>query len=91
MSRSAMGRDVHSLMVSIQHFLNRTAASPTLQVALKDGLGEAVVACDMQQSLYADKRISIPSPVSRRHTATTNQTEFCVNLPAYLPTYLPNP
>ena len=32
-----MGRDVHSLMLSIQHFL----------CTLKDGFGEAVVACDM--------------------------------------------
>ena len=40
-----MGRDVRSLLLSIQHFSLPTTASPTLQGALKDGLGEAVVAC----------------------------------------------
>ena len=45
-SSSGMGRDVHSLMMSIQHFLLPSTASPILLGALKDGLGEAVVACD---------------------------------------------
>ena len=43
---SAMGRDVHSLMLSSQHFLYRQRLSPTFQDALKEGFGEAVVACD---------------------------------------------
>ena len=45
-SSSGMGRDVHSLMMSIHHFLLPSTASPILLGALKDGLGEAVVACD---------------------------------------------
>ena len=46
-SSSGMGRDVHSLMMSIQHFLLPTTASPILLGALKDGFGEAVVACNI--------------------------------------------
>ena len=44
-----MDKDVHSLMLSIQPFPLPTTASPTLQGALKDGFGEAVVACDMSE------------------------------------------
>ena len=45
-----MGRDVHSLMLSIQrNFPLSTTSSPSLQCALKDGFGEAVVACDMPE------------------------------------------
>ena len=36
------GRYVHSLMLSIQHFLLLTMVSPTLKGVLKDGFGEAV-------------------------------------------------
>ena len=46
-SSSGLGRDVHSLTLSIQHFLLLSTASPTLQSALQDGFGGAVVACDM--------------------------------------------
>ena len=46
---SGMDRDVHSLMLSIQHFLLLTRALPTFQGALKDGFGETVVACDMPE------------------------------------------
>ena len=49
MSNSGMGRDVHSLMLSNQHFPLSNMASLTLQGALKDGFGEAVVACDMPE------------------------------------------
>ena len=43
-----MGRDVHSLLLSIQHFLCQPhTASPTVQGALKYGFGEAVLVCDM--------------------------------------------
>ena len=45
-SSSGMGRDVHSLILSIQHFLCRP---PTLQGALKDGFGKAVVACGVPE------------------------------------------
>ena len=45
MSSSGMGRDVHSDIVHPAFPLPATA-SPTLQGALKDGFGEAVVACD---------------------------------------------
>ena len=48
-SGSGMGRDVHSLTLSIQHFLCRPWRRPTLDGALKDGFGEAVVACDMPE------------------------------------------
>ena len=49
MSRSGMGRDVPSLMLSIQHFLCRPRRRPTIQSALKDGFGEVVVAYDMPE------------------------------------------
>ena len=44
-SSSGMGRDVHSLMLSSSISLP-TTASPTPQGLLKDGFGEAVMACD---------------------------------------------
>ena len=40
-----MGRDVHSSVLSIQHFLCR----PLSKVPLKDGFGEDVVPCDMPE------------------------------------------
>ena len=46
MSCSGMGRAIHSLMLSIQHFLCRPQC---LEHALKDGFGEAVVASDMPE------------------------------------------
>ena len=48
-SSSGIGKDVHSLVLSIQHFLCRKPASPILQGALKDGFGEAGVACDIPE------------------------------------------
>ena len=42
MSSSGMGRDIHSFTLSIKHSL-------CLQGAMKDGFGEAVVACDMPE------------------------------------------
>ena len=45
---SSFGRG--TVIVSIQHFLCRRTASPTLQDALKDDLGKAVMACDMPKS-----------------------------------------
>ena len=49
-SSSGMGRDVHSLTLSIQHFHCRPCTvSPTLRGALKDGFAEAVAACDMPE------------------------------------------
>ena len=47
MSSSGMDRNAHSLMLSIQHVSLPTTASPTLQGALKDGFGKAVVTRDM--------------------------------------------
>ena len=47
-SSSGTGRDVHSLMLSIQHFLCRSRRRLFSKV-LKDGFGEAVVACDMPE------------------------------------------
>ena len=46
-SSSGMGRDVHCLMLSIHHFLCRPRRCHGV---LKDGFGEAVVACDMPKS-----------------------------------------
>ena len=46
MSSSGIGRDVHSLMLSIQHFHLPTTASPILQGALRDSFKETAVACD---------------------------------------------
>ena len=45
-SSSGMGRDVHSLMFIKHSFSLLTTALPNLQGALKDGLGEAVMAYD---------------------------------------------
>ena len=49
LSNSGIGRDVHSLLLSIQHFLLRNTASPTRQNAPRDGLVEAVVAAGMSE------------------------------------------
>ena len=46
-SSSGMGRDVHCLMLSIHHFLCRPRRCHGV---LKDGFGEAVVACDLHGS-----------------------------------------
>ena len=48
-SVSGMGRDVQSLMLSIQHFRSRPQHRPPSQGVLRDGLGEVVVACDMPE------------------------------------------
>ena len=48
-SSSGMGKDVHFLMLSIQHFLCRPRHRPPPQGALKDCLGEAVVASTMPE------------------------------------------
>ena len=45
---SGMGRDVHSFILSIKHFLSITV-SPIPQDALKDAFGEAVAACDLPE------------------------------------------
>ena len=50
MSSFGMSRNVHSLILSIQHFFCRlTMVLPTLHGALKDGFGETVVACDIPE------------------------------------------
>ena len=54
-SRSGMSKDVHSLTLSIQHFLCRPRRRPPSQDALKEGFGEAVVACGTR------KRCKFPS------------------------------
>ena len=46
---SGMDMDVHSWMLSTQHFLCRPRRRPPLQGALNDGFGEAVVAYDMPE------------------------------------------
>ena len=43
---SGTGRDVHSLVLSIQHFLCQPRCRPPSKVP-EDGSGEAVVECDM--------------------------------------------
>ena len=48
MSRSGMGRDVHSSMLSSQHFLCRPRHRPPSKVP-EGCFGEAVVACDMPE------------------------------------------
>ena len=50
MRTSGMGRDVALVGVVHPAFPLPTTASPTLQGALKDGFGEAVVAYDMPES-----------------------------------------
>ena len=49
MSSFGMGRNVHSLTLSIPAFPLPTMASPTLQSAPKDGFEKAVVARDMPE------------------------------------------
>ena len=48
-SSSVMGREVHSFDVVHPAFPLPTTAPTSLRGALKDGFGEAVVACDMPQ------------------------------------------
>ena len=48
-SSFSVGRDVPSLMLSIQHFRSRPRRRPPSQGVLRNGLGEAVVACDMPE------------------------------------------
>ena len=48
-SSSGMCRDVHSVTLSIQHFLCRPRRRPPSEVPPKDGSGEAVVARDMPE------------------------------------------
>ena len=48
MSRSGMGRDVHSSMLSSQHFLCRPRRRPPSKVP-EGCFGEAIVACDMPE------------------------------------------
>ena len=48
-SSSGMGKDVHFLMLSIQHFLCRPRHHPPSQGALEDDFGEAVVACNLPE------------------------------------------
>ena len=62
-SSSGMGRNVHSLTLSTQHFLCRPRRRPPSKGALKDNFGQAVVACDMPDSC---KFPSLNSTVSRR-------------------------
>ena len=49
MSSSGMGKDVTSLTLSIQHFLCKTMALPTLKGALRDGFWQAVLEPDMPE------------------------------------------
>ena len=48
-SSFGVGKDVHSLTLSIQHFLCRPRRRPPSEVPPKDGSGEAVVARDMPE------------------------------------------
>ena len=50
MSSSGIGKGCPFLYVVHPAFPPPTTASPTLQGALKDGFGEAVVACDMPET-----------------------------------------
>ena len=63
-SSSGMGRDVHSLMLSIQHFLCRPRCRPPSKVPWRMFFGEAVVACDMPEpckfpSLWTHKGVDL--------------------------------
>ena len=49
MNSSGMGKDVHSLTLSIQHFLCPSQRHHTLQGVTRDDFGEAVAACDMPE------------------------------------------
>ena len=46
---SGMGRNIHSLMLSIQHFICRRRRRPSSKVPLGMVFREAVVACDMPE------------------------------------------
>ena len=58
MSSSGMGRDVHSLMLSIQHFLCRPRRRLPSKVAPRNGFGEAVVARAMPEPYQFPSRDS---------------------------------
>ena len=49
MSNSGLGRNFHSLILSIQHIPLPTKASPTPKGAPKDGFEESVMECDIPQ------------------------------------------
>ena len=71
MSRSGMGRDVHSA------FPLPTTTSPTLQGALKDGFGEAAVVCDMPEPC------KLPSLDHKHMQRPANPTSCCLHWNGY--------
>ena len=74
------GMDIHSLMLSIQHFFLPTIALPTLQGTLKDGFRDTVLACDMPESCKFPSLGSQETDmfkVSNSDTAPTAWIMFC--------------
>ena len=65
-----MGRDVHSLRVSIQHFLCLPRRLPPS--ILKNGFGEAVVACDMPEPC----EFSFPDSCQKRFLWTNKEIDL---------------
>ena len=63
---------VHSLMLSIHHFLCQPRRCPTLQGALNDGFGEAVVACYMPEPC----KFSSPDSCQKRFLWTHKEVDL---------------
>ena len=57
-SGSGMGRDVHSSMLSVQHFLCRPQRRPPSKGALKDDFREAVVEYDMPEPFKLEEYVN---------------------------------
>ena len=88
-SSSGTGRDVHSLMLSIQHFLCRSRRRSPSMVALKEGFGEIVVACDMPVSVSRQWPEEVPVNPSARNSVFLISA-FRVHSPSFLPNPLLN-
>ena len=89
MSSSGRGRDVHSLMLSIQHFLCRSRRRSPSMVALKEGFGEMVVACDMPVSVSRQWPEEVPVNPSARNSVFLISA-FQVHSPSFFPNPLLN-
>ena len=69
--RTDMGRDVHSLTLSTEHFLCRPRRRnrlppplPPTPNALKNGFGEAIVACDLPEPCGFPSLKQLPEEIS---------------------------
>ena len=89
-SSSDMCWDVHSLMLSIQHFLCQTTVSASLQGGLKDAFGEAVMACDMPKPCMFQSLHSCQNPLVGCNLLFL-QLKWSIRMIMSLPSLLPHP